>query len=171
MLIQQPQLISIRENKPTLVKNFVTLKKKYDFNLLSQFMEENDSTVMSHSSIGNLRDVFRIPGVSGYLKEFKTFFDFLTKMFNYQRDEQDEVDLFFSFVSQSGHSHVDVEDVFIIGLEGRVIYKVFNDENKNYTVEKGDMICIPKGLKHKVIALDPRIIASVGLFGDRVKSV
>ena len=55
MLIQQPQLISIRENKPTLVKNFVTLKKKYDFNLLSQFMEENDSTVMSHSSIGNLR--------------------------------------------------------------------------------------------------------------------
>ena len=171
MLLKKNEINYIKENKVCFVKNFVSLERQYDFNLLSDLMEENNFSITQKSHFGNLKDVFQICKVSDSLKEFKTFFDFLTKMFNYQRDEQDEVDLFFSFVSQSGHSHVDVEDVFIIGLEGRVIYKVFNDENKNYTVEKGDMIFIPKGLKHKVIALDPRIIASVGLFGDRVKSV
>ena len=77
--------------------------------------------------------------VSNTLQEFKTFFDFLSKLFKYERDSKDEVDLFFSLVSQVG-GYVDIEDVFIIGLKGTTIYRVFDIENKDYYIKKGDMI-------------------------------
>jgi len=67
-----------------------------------------------------------------------------------------------------GTPHVDIEDVFIIGLKGTTIYRVFDIENKDYTIEKGDMIFIPRGIKHKVIGLNPRIVASIGYFGKRL---
>ena len=75
---------------------------------------------------------------------------------------------FFSFVSQVGNSHVDREDVFIIGLKGEVIYRVFGVEDKDYYLKKGDMIFIPKGIKHKVIGLSSRIVASIGFYGKRL---
>ena len=168
MLIKQPEIISIKENKVTLIKNFVTLERNYDFNLLSNLMEENECIINQKSNIGNLKDVFQILKVSNTLKEFKTFFDFLSKLFKYERDARDEVDLFFSFVSQVGNTHVDIEDVFIMGLTGTTIYRVFDIINKDYHIEKGDMIFIPKGKKHKVLSMSPRIIASIGFYGKRV---
>ena len=168
MLIKQSDSISIKENKITLIKNFLSLERNYDFNLISDLMEENDLSIVQKSSFGNLKDVFQIYKVSNTLKEFKTFFDFLSKLFKYERDPRDEVDLFFSLVSQIGNCHTDVEDVFIIGLKGKVIYRVFDIEIKDYIVEKGDMIFIPRGLKHKVMAFSPRIIASIGFYGRRI---
>jgi len=168
MLIKQSDLFSIQENKVTFLKNFAVLERTYDFNLLSKLMEENDILINQRSSIGNLRDVFLMKNVINYFPEFKTFFDFLTKLFKYDRDTRDEVDLFYSFISQAGFAHVDEEDVFILGLEGKIIYRVFGDVNKDYIIEKGDMIFIPKGIKHKVIGLTPRIVASIGFFGKRL---
>ena len=78
-----------------------------------------------------------------------------------------EVDLFFSLVSQIGNSHVDIEDVFIIGLKGEIIYRIFDFENKDYSIKKGDMIFIPKSIKHKAIGINPRIIVSIGFYGER----
>ena len=169
MLIKAQDLKDIQENKVTLVKNFASLTREYDFNLLSNLMEENECIISQKSNVGNLKDVFQIHKISNCLKEFKTFFDFLTKLFKYERDLRDEVDLFFSLVSQVGNSHVDIEDVFIIGLKGKIIYKVFDFENKNYSIEQGDMIFIPKGIKHKVIGINPRIVASIGFYGNRFK--
>lgn len=168
MLIKQPELVSIKENKVTLIKNFISLQKEYDFNLLSKLMEENVVEVVTKSFLGNLKDIFQMSRVLNYLPEFKTFFDFLSKLFKYERDQRDEVEIFFSFVSQVGNAHIDEEDVFIIGLKGRTIYRVYDDINKDYIIEKGDMIFIPKGIKHKVIGLTPRIVASFGFFGKRV---
>ena len=59
MLIPQSEIISIRENKATLVKNFISLKINYDFNLLSQLLEKNDLPIYVKSTIGNMRDVFQ----------------------------------------------------------------------------------------------------------------
>jgi cupin superfamily acireductone dioxygenase involved in methionine salvage len=167
MLIKAQDLKDIQENKVTLVKNFASLTREYDFNLLSNLMEENECIISQKSNVGNLKDVFQIHKISNCLKEFKTFFDFLTKLFKYERDLRDEVDLFFSLVSQVGNSHVDIEDVFIIGLKGKVIYRVFDFEDKDYSIEQGDMIFIPKGIKHKVIGINPRIIVSIGFYGKR----
>ena len=169
MLLNKDQVDLIKQNKICVVKNFVSLNNIYDANFISNLLEENSLKVAQKTFSGNLTDVFQIFKVSDARKEFKTFFDFLSKLFRYERDPRDEVDLFFSLVSQVGISHVDVEDVFIIGLKGKVIYRIFNVENKDYSIEKGDMIFIPKGIKHKVLAINPRIVASIGFYGNRLK--
>lgn len=168
MLIKKDQVNLIKENKICFIKNFVSLEKIYDYNFISNLLEENNLNVVQKTSTGNLKDVFQIFKVSNSMKEFKTFFDFLSKLFKYERDQRDEVDLFFSFVSQIGDTHEDMEDVFIIGLKGTTIYRVFDTKNVDYYVEKGDMIFIPKSLKHKAIGLNPRIIASIGFYGKRI---
>ena len=124
--------------------------------------------VVNKTFVGDLKDVFQIKSVSNTVDELKVFFDFLSKLFNYERDSKDEVDLFFSIVSQVGDAHVDTEDVFILGLSGLVLYRIYEEQNKDYYLEKGDMIFIPKGLKHKVIGINPRIIASIGFYGKRI---
>ena len=80
--------------------------------------------------------------------------------------KNDGVDLFFSFVTNASHSHVDIEDVFLIGLSGKTIYRLIK-EKRDYLIEKGDLLYIPKGTAHKAISLTPRIIASVGLLGGK----
>ena len=99
-------------------------------------------------------------------ENLNSYFDFLTKIFKYVRDTRDGVDLFFSFVTNASHSHVDIEDVFLIGLSGKTIYRLIK-EKRDYLIEKGDLLYIPKGTAHKEISLTPRIIASVGLLGGK----
>ena len=169
MLINKDQVNLIKENKICYIKNFILLEREYDFNLISLLLEENYLKVQQKTNIGDLKDVFHIKNVSNCLKEFKTFFDFLSKLFKYERDPRDEVDLFFSLVSQVGNTHEDVEDVFIIGLSGKTIYRIFDMQNKDYEINKGDLIFIPKDIKHKVIGVNPRIIASIGFYGKRFK--
>tara|TARA_R110000803_G_scaffold204717_1_gene270944 strand:- start:1763 stop:2269 length:507 start_codon:yes stop_codon:yes gene_type:complete len=167
MLLNKDQIQSIKENKVTFVKNFVTLNRPYDFNLISKLIEENDLQSMSKSNYGGLRDVFQIRGVVNLLKEFNVLFDFFNKTFNYKYDQKNNVDLFLSLISQVGVPHIDEEDVFIIGLNGNMVYKVFNDKIVDYHISKGDLIFIPKGVKHKVMGLSSRISMSVGFFNKR----
>jgi len=171
MLIKEQDLDDIKENKVTLVKNFVSLERNYDFNLLSKLMEENELIILKKTNAdefsGTLKDAYQMLKINNFLPEFNVFFDFITKLFKYERHAEDAVDLFFSFVSKVGAAHRDTEDVFIIGLKGKVIYRVFDTETVDYKINKGDMIFIPKGLKHKVLAITPRIIASIGFFGKK----
>jgi len=169
MLLKESDINNIKENKVCLVKNFVSLNDTYDFNFISNLLEENDLKVVSKTSIGYFKDVFQIHRLVNVRKEFTIFFDFLRKLFKYKINEKDEVDLFFSLVSQVGNTHFDIEDVFIIGLNGKTIYRVFDVENKDYCIEKGDMIFIPRGKKHKVLSISPRIVASIGFYGKRLK--
>lgn len=168
MLLNKNQIQSIRENKVTFVKNFVSLDRPYDFNLISDLIEENNLQVISKSNYNSLKDVFQIREVMNLLKEFKVLFDFLNKTFKYKHHEQNNIDLFLSFVSQAGIPHTDEEDVFIIGLNGNIIYKVFNSKIIDYKISKGDLIYIPRGVKHKVIGISPRIVMSIGFFSERI---
>ena len=76
MLIKAKDFKDIQKNKVTLVKNFVSLTREYDFNLLSNLMEENNCRISQKSNIGNLKDVFQIHNVVNVLEEFKIFNDF-----------------------------------------------------------------------------------------------
>ena len=69
MLLNKDQIQSIKENKVTFVKNFVTLNRPYDFNLISKLIEENDLQSMSKSNYSGLKNVFQIRGVVNLLKE------------------------------------------------------------------------------------------------------
>jgi len=167
MLIKKDQVSLIKNDKVCFIKNFISLEKNYDFNFLSKLMEENYSSITQKSYIGNLQDVFQLHKIGNTLKEFTILFDFFKKLFKYKQNKEDEVDLFFSFVSQVGIVHKDIEDVFIIGLHGKTIYRIYDEENIDYTINKGDLIFIPKNIKHKVIGITPRIIASIGFYGER----
>ena len=179
MLINKDQVNLIKENKVCYIKNFASLEREYDFNLISSLLEENYIIDIRHTemdinsiestkhNICNLRDIFQIRNITDSLKEFRTFLNFFEKMFKYSFDEKNQVDLFISLISKTGTPHRDREDVFILGLNGKTIYKIFDTENKNYEINKGDLIFIPKGIKHKVISITPRIIASIGFFSKR----
>ena len=69
MLLNKNQIQSIRENKVTFVKNFVSLNRPYDFNLISDLIEENNLQVISKSNHNSLKDVFQIREVMNLLKE------------------------------------------------------------------------------------------------------
>ena len=57
-------------------------------------------------------------------------------------------------------THKDDYDVYILGLYGRTLYKV---EDKEYCVNVGDLLYIPKNHLHIAIGLTPRINLSYGL--------
>jgi len=167
MLLKESEVKSIRENKLTFVKNFTPLTKEYDFNWLSSFMEKNCFSLWRTTDIGNLKDIFQIKWVKDHNHQFMIWFNFFNKLFKYQFHPEDNVDIFFNLVSQGGNVHKDAEDVFIIGLHGTTVYKIFNEEVEDYHIEKGDMIFIPKHLKHKSIAMTPRVTASIGFYNSR----
>ena len=51
-------------------------------------------------------------------------------------------------------------------MHGKTIYRM-TDTGKDYLLEHGDFLHIPKGIRHKSISSTPRIIASVGFFGGK----
>jgi len=59
MLIKAQDLKDIQGNKVTLVKNFINLERNYDFNLISNLIEENDLSIVQKSHFGNLKDVYQ----------------------------------------------------------------------------------------------------------------
>ena len=171
ILLNEKDIKYIKQNKITYVKNSITLKREFDFNLISKLVEENNLKSFYKIPKGDcpiLECIFQIYSVSKCLIELDYLFDFLKKIFKYDYNERDEIDLFFSFISKVGEPHVDEEDVYIIGLMGTTVYRTYGDESKDYTIEKGDLIFIPKGIKHKVIGITPRIIASIGFYGKRL---
>ena len=173
MFIKKQEIDSIRDNKVTYIKNFVDLKKQYDFNLLSRLVEETDAEtkVKAKNLTDVMRGVYQMKNIKNHFKEFVTFFDFLKKLFNYEDNVSDEVDLFFSFCSLVGMPHADPEDVFIISLHGVTTYRIFSDKDMDIVLNKGDMIYIPRGIKHKVLAMTPRVIASFGYYGKKLNGI
>ena len=53
-----------------------------------------------------------------------------------------------------------------MGLHGKTMYQIYGENKIDYIINKGDLIFIPKGNKHRSIALSPRIIASIGFYGS-----
>ena len=79
MFIKKQEIDSIRDNKVTYIKNFVDLKKQYDFNLLSRLVEETDAEtkVKAKNLTDVMRGVYQMKNIKSHFKEFVTFFDFL----------------------------------------------------------------------------------------------
>lgn len=167
MLLDTKTVDSIKKQKVTFVKNFTHISDNYDFNKISKLVDDNYLQVDSKpGQVNHFSSIWQLYCVHKVDETLNSYFDFLTKIFKYVRDARDGVDLFFSFVTNASHSHVDIEDVFLIGLSGKTIYRLIKEE-RDYIIEKGDLLYIPKGTAHKAISLTPRIIASVGLLGGK----
>jgi len=167
MLLNKKNIESIRTQKLTYVKNFTTIVDTYDFNKISSLVDDNSLIVenkLTHGLIFNA--IWQLTQIDKFDNFFYMQKDFFNKLFKYVPDIKDGVDIFFSFVTNIGKSHVDVEDVFLIGLYGKTTYRII-DTKKDYMIEKGDLLYIPKGIKHKSLSTTPRVIASVGFYGGK----
>jgi quercetin dioxygenase-like cupin family protein len=88
-------------------------------------------------------------------------YQLLNNEFN-KENKKSDLFLFFSFTSgNKSITHRDEYDVFILGLYGKTVYKV---EEEEFILEKGDLLSIKKNQLHKAIGLTPRIILSYGIY-------
>jgi|TARA_R110000803_G_scaffold96188_1_gene164268 hypothetical protein len=145
-----------------LLKNKIKFEKSFDFNTVSHILDTGHYP-SSHSSQWltdyALNSVFQIKKVHTY-PMLEHVFKYCESNFNNANVPAD-LDLFYCM--QSGvksNIHRDTYDVYILGVFGRTLYKI---EDKEYIVEPGSILHIPKGHLHVAIGLDPRIIISYGL--------
>jgi hypothetical protein len=146
-----------------LTKKFLSYENEIDFNFISNILDKNNlfSKISSNWIEKFILDsVFQIKNVEND-SSFVELYNVLNNKFN-KENKKSDLDLFFSFVSgNKSITHRDDYDVFIIGLYGKTLYKV---ENQEFYVEKGDLLSIKKNELHKAIGLTPRIILSYGIY-------
>jgi hypothetical protein len=146
-----------------LTKKFLSYENEIDFNFISNILDKNNlfSKISSNWIETFILDsVFQIKNVESD-SSFVEIYNVLNNKFN-KENKKSDLDLFFSFVSgNKSITHRDNYDVFIIGLYGKTLYKV---ENEEFFVEKGDLLSIKKNELHKAIGLTPRIILSYGIY-------
>tara|TARA_R100001594_G_scaffold63075_1_gene97524 strand:+ start:5795 stop:6340 length:546 start_codon:yes stop_codon:yes gene_type:complete len=167
MIIKDPKHIeNIKTRKPTLVKNFHQLKG--DFTWLSKLLDSHEHYAMlCKSRIFDLYGIWQIRGLNN-INTFMEYYTFFQRLFNYVSHPDDNSDLFISLVSNLGTPHVDKEDVHLLGLYGNTTYQIFlgGSVRQEFTISPGDYLFIPHGQKHRVFSKTPRIILSIGFFGE-----
>ena len=146
-----------------LIKNFFSFESKIDFNFISNLLDRNNLCSLISSNWMErfiLESVFKIENVENDVF-FKDVYQMLNKQFN-KDNKKSDMFLFFSLTSgNKSITHRDNYDVFIINLYGKTLYIV---EEKEFFLEKGDLLCIKKNQLHKAIGLTPRIILSYGTY-------
>ena len=145
-----------------IIKNFYRFKENIDFNFISNLLDRNNfiSSISSNwISDYILESVFTIKDVESDVV-FKEILNLLNNTYNKQNKKID-IDLYFSFVTgNKSITHRDNYDVLILGLYGKTLYKV---EQEEFYLEPGDLISISKNKLHKAIGLTPRICLSYGI--------
>ena len=148
-------------------KKAIKFKERIDFNYISAMLNAgNYPTSPSSRWLTQyiFDSVFEIKGVHKH-KPLKDLFQFLNKNFNTKKLKTD-MNFFMSYVSGcKSNTHRDKYDVWIIGCLGRTLYKI---EDREYTVERGDILHIPIQHLHVAIGLEPRIVLSYATRGDLI---
>ena len=146
-------------------KKAIKLKEPIDFNYISRMLNTGNfrSKPSSRWLTNYIFDsVFQIENLEKY-EPLKDLFQFLNKNLNTKKLKTD-MHFYMSYVSGcKSNTHRDRYKVWIIGCLGRTLYKV---EDREYTVEPGDILHIPIQHLHIAIGLEPRIIISYGNRSD-----
>lgn len=82
MLLKNNKVKSIRQNKVTFVKNFVNLSQDFDFNYVSNLLEENNLNVFQKSNHMPLKAVYQIRQIEKTNNQFLIYYDFLKNYLN-----------------------------------------------------------------------------------------
>ena len=171
------ELVSkIKDRKEVVyIPNFTDIKQDTDFNFLADLLERNELGSEHKnpeyrpphqggvlSGLIQVRNVEKDDFFRQYLNIFDdTFAKGRLPNGEYVKGRYCDIHLHLSFMALSGASHQDYEDVFIIGLHGHTIYKVYG--HGDYDIRKGDFIYISPNISHKAVAMGPRIIMSIGI--------
>jgi ribosomal protein L16 Arg81 hydroxylase len=147
----------------TLIKNFCSFEQPLDFNFISKLLNRNNFTSKLSSNWNLervLESVFKIEDVQqDYF--FYEIYNQLNNSYN-KLNKKTNLYLFFSLIAgNKSIVHRDPYDVYILNLYGRTMYTI---EDKDYILEIGDLIHIPKNELHIAISLTPRICLSFGIY-------
>jgi ribosomal protein L16 Arg81 hydroxylase len=163
MILNSKNIESIKNRQITFVKGF-SVDELYDMNKLTDFIDNynmNVSCLTKHENF--FGQVLQIRYVNQYDQNVAFVKDFLEKTFNYKYHVENGVDIFFSLIANTGASHVDEEDVFILGSHGKTTYRIIPD-GIDYQIKKGDLLYIPRGIRHRSFSNTPRVVMSIGFF-------
>jgi len=139
---------------------FFSIEDPIDFNRLtsiadfceSKIIDKKNPTLMKIAEVGEIKDISNVENIIKNL---------LVDTFKINT---------YIFASFNKHgitdTHHDGESVFLIPTYGLVNYIIYEEEKfiKNFQMEKGDLLIIPKKVKHSAIPLSPRIVVSVGIY-------
>ena len=163
MKLDSKNIDSIRNRQITFVKNFSS-DEFYDMNKLTTFIDNYGINVLCHPQNQNFfSQVFQIKRINEFDFNAAIIKDFFQKTFEYQDYMENGVDIFFSLIANTGPSHVDKEDVFLLGSYGKTIYRIIPD-GIDFSINKGDLLFIPGGIRHRSFSNTPRAVISIGFF-------
>tara|TARA_R100000149_G_scaffold66041_2_gene42923 strand:+ start:1041 stop:1535 length:495 start_codon:yes stop_codon:yes gene_type:complete len=163
MIFNSKSIEDIRNRQITLVKGF-SLDEFYDMNKLTTFIDNYSMDIMCSTGHDNFfKQVLLIKYINQFDQNVTIIQDFLQKTFKYKSHEKNGADIFFSLAANIGLSHVDKEDVFLIGSYGKTTYKIIPD-GIDYEIGKGDLLYIPRGTRHRSFSSAPRAVISIGFF-------
>ena len=127
--------------------NMVDFKKDIDFNYISELLDNaNYESAFSGDRDKSyvFKSIFKINNLQDH-DDFKDFYNYCEKNFNKNKGKSNLI-MFFSLKSgRASTTHKDTEDVYILGVKGKTWYKV---SDKEYMVEKGDLLKIPANAVH-----------------------
>jgi ribosomal protein L16 Arg81 hydroxylase len=163
MILNSKNIESIKNRQVTFVKGF-SVDELYDMNKLTTFIDNYSMDVLCLAQHENFfRQVLQIKYINEFDDNVAVMKDFLQKTFKYRFNAENGVDIFFSLVANTGSSHVDKEDVFLIGSYGKTTYRMI-PEGIDYQIKKGDLLYIPRGIRHRSFSNTPRAVISIGFF-------
>ena len=144
-------------------KNIIQFKEIVDFNYLIKLLNENNfGSVITSNYLDQfiLNSTFMVSNVQKD-NAFIDLYDYLNKNYN-SEGYNSNLYMFVSFkMGNPSITHTDDYDVVIIGVHGETVY---NLEGTEYRVGVGDLLKIPKGIKHTAISMTPRIVLSYGRY-------
>ncbi len=166
-----PQFIDFFKNNfyPKSVvhfKNVVNYQNRFYFEDLFRLLELSNfrCEIKHHEALGlNHKDifshVFEIFNIRGAPKINPLHHELCHLFKKNPTDKNFRPDIFTSFKGSIGNTHIDHEDVFIIGLCGTTYYNI-PSLSSVYEVQEGDAIYIPKKTAHAAHSFTKRIVVS-----------
>tara|TARA_B100000035_G_scaffold220201_1_gene189003 strand:- start:1109 stop:1618 length:510 start_codon:yes stop_codon:yes gene_type:complete len=151
---------AVEENKCLLLKNAIRLETfglDFNFDTMLALWAKNNTLdgvhVRSNKFVGQIYNVNQLsifkPFISYVHTNLKDLFDI------------GNLDFFYSLKGEVGPSHLDKEHVLIIGVKNVTYYHL---DNKDFKVEPGDILYIPKNYLHHAFSARERIILSLSIW-------
>ena len=148
---------AVKENKYLLIKKAIRLETfQLDFNfdsMLAMWSKNNSLYFETKLMVGQIFNVNHLSIFKPYITYLETNLKDLFKI--------GKLDFFFSLKGEVGPSHVDKEHVLILGIKNVTYYHL---DNKDFKVEPGDILYIPKGYLHHAFSARERIVLSLSVW-------
>jgi|TARA_Y100000015_G_C2377700_1_gene83408 hypothetical protein len=150
---------AVKENKYLLIKKAIRLETfRLDFNFDTMLaLWSKNNTLHFESKLNQF--VGQINNVN-HLSIFKPFISYVETNLK-DLFEIGKLDFFYSLKGEVGPSHLDKEHVIILGVKNITYYHL---DNKDFKVEPGDILYIPKNYLHHAFSARERIVLSLSIW-------